>query len=229
MNDAGLLLGADIRKGEVRANPRDVAERSLVHIPIIHSQADMGGLSESIQRLKIRRLGRTGWARTVNRIEELWIRIERVIESLALPYERVRLYQDGLPVCGREAEIVEELAKAGSRNHRLLLRLRGKGATLMGTESSELLVEEYQLVQEDLAHGKSPVARRVGASRKTLRDSLLKRRDQYIGRRISDTLLMGETGIIFLGMLHSLRPWLDEDIRVLFPMRAPAERGAQQG
>lgn len=220
-------MGGDIRKGEVGANPRESAERTLIHIPIIHSQADMGGLSESIQRVKIKRLGRTGWARTVNRIEELWIRIEKVIESLALPYERVRLYQDGLPVCGREAEIVEELAKAGSRNHRLLLRLREKGATLMGTESSELLVEEYQLVQEDLAQGKSPVAMRVGASGKALRDSLLKRRDQYIGRRISDTLSMGETGIIFLGMLHSLRPWLDEDIRVLFPMHAPAERGAQ--
>jgi hypothetical protein len=220
-------MGGDIRKGEVGASPREYAERTLIHIPIIHSQADMGGLSESIQRLKIKRLGRTGWARTVNRIEELWIRIEKVIESLALPYERVRLYQDGLPVCGREAKIVEELAKAGSRNHRLLLRLREKGATLMGTESSELLVEEYQLVQEDLAPGKSPAARRVGASGKALRDSLLKRRDQYIGRRISDTLSMGETGIIFLGMLHSLRPWLDEDIRVIFPMHGPAERGAQ--
>lgn len=219
-------MGGDIRKGEVGANPRESAERILIHIPIIHSQADMGGLSESIQRVKIRRLGRTGWEQGVNRIEELWIQIEKVIESLALPYERVRLYQDGLPVCGREAEIVEELAKAGSRNHRLLLRLREKGATLMGTESSELLVEEYQLVQEDLAQGKSPVAMRMGASRKALRDSLLKRRDQYIARLISDTLSMGETGIIFLGMLHSLRPWLDEDIRVLFPMHEPAERAA---
>jgi DNA-binding response OmpR family regulator len=41
-----------------------------------------------------------------------------------------------LPVCGRDLEIVAELAKAGSRNHPLLLRLKGRGALLMGTESA---------------------------------------------------------------------------------------------
>ena len=184
-------------------------------------------MRESIQRLKIRTLGRTGWAQTVNRIEQLWVQIEKAIEGLALDYDRVRLYQDGLPVCGRELDIVTELAKAGSRNHRLLLRLREKGATLMGTESSELLVDEYQLVQEDFALGRSASARREEASRKALRDSLLKRRDEFIGRRIGETLLAGHTGIIFLGMLHSLRPWLDRDIRMVSPMpRRPGEWGA---
>jgi len=217
------------RKGTVGATPHEAAERTLLHIPIIHSQADMGGLSESIQRMKIRRLGRTGWERTVNRIEELWVQIEQVIDSLALAYERVRLYQDGLPVCGREVEIVTELARAGSRNHRLLLRLREKGATMTGAESAELLVEEYQLVQEDFASSWRGVTVREEARRKALRDSLLKRRDQFIGRRISDTLLKEETGIIFLGMLHSLRPWLDKDIRVIFPIHRPLDRGAREG
>ncbi|MCJ7502091.1 MAG: hypothetical protein MUP80_03395 [Acidobacteriia bacterium] len=154
----------------------------------------------------------------MNLVDKLWARIEQAIESLILPYERVRLYQDGLPVCGREVEIITELAKAGSRNHRLLLRLREKGATIMGTESSELLVEEYQLVKEVFASGKPKVATRGEARQKALRDSLLKRRDQYIARRINDTLLAGETGLIFLGMLHSVRSWLDKDIRVVYPI-----------
>ncbi len=190
-------------------------ERTLIHVPIVHTQADMGALSESIQRLKMRKLGRKGWERNVNLVNKLWTQIEQAIQSLALSYERVRLYQDGLPVCGRELEIVTELAKAGSRNHQLLLHLREQGATIMGTESSELLVEEYQLVKELFVPGLRGVSASGEAPRRALRDSLLRRRDQYIARRISDTLLRGETGLLFLGMLHSVEPWVDKDIRVV--------------
>jgi hypothetical protein len=211
-------MGGETRTCAAGAKDPESGGRTLIYIPIIHTQADMGALSESIQRLKVKRLGRKGWERTVNLVDKLWARIEQAIESLVLPYERVRLYQDGLPICGREVAIVAELAEAGSRNHRLLLRLREKGATIMGTESSELLVEEYQLVKEVFASGKPKVATRGEARQKALRDSLLKRRDQYIARRINDTLLAGETGLIFLGMLHSVRSWLDKDIRVVYPI-----------
>ncbi|MBZ5544699.1 MAG: hypothetical protein LAO07_13625 [Acidobacteriia bacterium] len=206
------------RKGTAGAHDPESGERTLFYIPIIHTQADMGALSEPIRRVKVKRLGRKGWERNVSLVDKLWDQIEQAIEGLVLAYERVRVYQDGLPVCGREFEIVTELAKAGSRNHRLLLHLREKGATIMGTESSELLVEEYQLVKEALATGEPPLATRGEARRKALRDSLLKRRDQYIARRVNGTLGMGETGLIFLGMLHSLGSWLDKDIRVVYPI-----------
>jgi hypothetical protein len=203
-------------------------ERTLIYIPIIHTQADMGALSPAIQRLKVKELGRKGWERNVKLVNKLWAQIEQSIESLALPYQRVRLYQDGLPVCGREVEIVKELAKAGSRNHGLLGRLSEKGATLMGTESSELLVEEYELFKEDFASGKGELARGEEPRRKALRDSLLKRRDEYIARRINETLRAGETGLIFLGMLHSLGSWLDKDIRVVYLMHPPSGRGEKE-
>ncbi len=201
------------------ARNSETGERTLIYIPIIHTQADMGALSEPIHRLKVARLGRIGWERNVDLVDKLWTRIEHTIESLVLPYEQVRLFQDGLPVCGREVEIVTELAKAGSRNHRLLLRLREKGATIMGTESSELLVEEYQLVKEDFASGRPEVVTRREPGRKSLRDSLLKRRDEYIASPTGGTLLKGETGLIFLGVLHSLGPCLDQDIRVVYPIQ----------
>lgn len=221
-------MGGQTGKGAAGAKDPKSGERTLIYIPIIHTQADMGALSEPIQRLKVKRLGRKGWERNVSLVDKLWDRIEQAIESLVLPYEWVRIYQDGLPVCGREVEIVAELAKAGSRNHRLLLRLREKGATIMGTESSELLVEEYQLVKEALASGKPEVATHGEARRKALRDSLLRRRDQYIARRVNETLLTGETGLIFLGMLHSLDPWLDKDIRVVYPIHQPLNRGGRK-
>src|SRR5208283_4021143 len=76
-------------------NPES-SERTLIYIPIIHTQADMGALSEAIQRLKVKKLGHKGWERNVNLVNKLWAQIEIAIESLALPYDRVRLYQDGL-------------------------------------------------------------------------------------------------------------------------------------
>jgi len=97
----------------------------------------------------------------------------------------------------------------------------------MGTESSELLVDEYQLVKGVFVSGKPEAAGRGEASQKALRDSLLKRRDQYIAHRIDDTLQKGETGLIFLGMLHCLGPWLAKDIRVVYPIRPPQTRGVK--
>jgi hypothetical protein len=151
-------------------------------------------------------------------VNNFWTEIERATENLAPPYERVRIYQDGLPVCGRELEIVTDLAQAGSRNHQLLLKLKQKGAVLMGTEAAELLVEEYQLVKQVFAEEMSRGSARQAAQGKTLQDSLLQRRDRFIGRRISQTLLSGETGLLFVGMLHCVEPWLDQDIQVLRPV-----------
>ena len=38
-------------------------------------------------------------------VDKFWKQIEETIDSLRLPYERVRVYQDGLPVCGKELEL----------------------------------------------------------------------------------------------------------------------------
>src|SRR3990167_5525794 len=122
--------------------------RTLIYIPIIHTQADMGALAGAIRRLAIEKLGHREWERSVRAIDQLWTIIHETIEKLDLLYPRVRLYQDGLPNCGREVQIVTDLANAGSPNHQLLLYLMEKGATLMGTESADFLLEEYQLVQQ---------------------------------------------------------------------------------
>ncbi len=195
--------------------------RSLVYIPIIHSQADMGDLSTSIKESLYRQRGEKAWKRKEMLIEQIWMDIEKAIDRLDLPFEKVRLYQDGLPICGREQEIVAELAKAGSRNCELLLRLTEKGALLMGTESSELLVEEYQLFKNLLDHTASGRAIRLTPAQKELGDSLLLARDRFIADRINETLLPGETGILFLGMLHKLEGFFERDIRLVFPVQLP--------
>ena len=205
--------------------PRPV--RILIYIPIIHGQADMGALGESVRQVKVRKLGRRGWEQNLNLIGRMWTEIEQALERWTVSCERVRVYQDGLPDCGRELEIVTELAKAGSRNHQLLLRLKEKGATIMGTESSELLVEEYQLVKQALASRDPLQGARMEASQKALSVSLLKRRDQYIADRINRTLYPGETGILFLGMLHAVAHLLPRDIHVIYPIHRPLAEEAK--
>jgi hypothetical protein len=205
----------------------DAALRRLIYFPILHTQTDMGAFSESLRRATVRKLGQKGWKRQVAAVEKMWVEVERAIDHFSFSYERVRLYQDGLPVCGREADIVQDLAKAGSRNHQLLLKLMERGAAIVGTESSELLVEEYELVKQLLERGDAGEGEETQSRLRALGESLLKKRDQYIANRINTTLHAGESGILFLGMLHSLEHLLDGDIQVIYPVNKPIDQGAK--
>ena len=189
--------------------------RRLIWIPIVHSETDLGNMGERVRDLYVRKMGQARWAQHVAAIDRMWKSIRARVESLNLRYGKVRLYQDGLPVCGREAQIVEDLAKAGSANHQLLLNLMKKGAALTGTESPELLVEEYNLAREALGAPGQGEGREANGRDEALRKALLDRRDRYIADRVAQTLQPGETGLIFLGMLHSLAGRLPPDIEVI--------------
>jgi hypothetical protein len=204
--------------------------KTLIYFPVIHTQADMGALRESIKRVTLHKLGQATFKQKKVLIDRMWDKIEQVIEDLNLQFGKVRLYQDGLPVCGREVEIIKDLAEAESRNHKLLLRLMEKGAKIMGTESSELLLEEYQLIKQIMDEGGAQDLGKtiyhngiddLKTSQKALSDLLLSKRDQFIAERINSTVGAGETGILFLGMLHSVEKLLDKRIRVFYPINRP--------
>ena len=177
-------------------------------------------MSASVKRLFMRRIGPQKWKKRVETIEATWQTIQTELDGLGLNYREVRLYQDGLPNCGREIEIVEEMARTGSKNHRILLEMIEKGAVLTGTESPELLMEEYELVRKVLraleSGDKETLAERPGTDAK----ALLHKRDRYIADRIDKTLKTGETGLIFLGVLHSLEGLLCADIHITFLSKA---------
>jgi hypothetical protein len=196
-------------------------ERKLVYIPIIHTVADMGTLGASIRGMKLSALGRQGLTRNAAVVEKMWEEIESVAANLPATPGTMRVYQDGLPVCGHEREIVSELAGAGNRNHALLLKLQARGAILMGTESPELLVEEYRLATAAFAPGATI---RTEIRQKQLRDTLLEKRDRYIADRIDGTLGAGESGVLFMGMLHEVARYLDSDIDVVYPLGPPRVR-----
>src|ERR1017187_9789879 len=186
--------GRALRPQEMKNSLVGSGTRKLVYLPIIHTAADMGTLGASIRGRKLSTLGRQGLKVNAAVVDKIWEEMERVVSNLPVPPGTIRVYQDGLPVCGHEQEIITKLAGAGHRNHRLLLKLQVRGAMLMGTESPELLVEEYQLASAAFAPGASG---RTDPGQKQLRDMLLEKRDRYIGDRINRTLGAGESRILF--------------------------------
>lgn len=187
----------------------------LVWIPIVHTREDMGQLQRHVEEAYIRRHGRKRWDAQRRSVEALWGEIRRQVEALRLDYGRVRLYQDGLPICGHELEIVRELAEQGSLNHRLLVDLIARGARLMGTESPRLLLDEYQLNRRLLGVDQHvPTAKPQVEAIREEAGRLLENRDRFIAARIAETLEPGDCGLVFLGMLHSLEGRLPPGIRL---------------
>ncbi len=181
--------------------------RILIVIPIIHTEQDMGSLLEQTKQAYVTRYGHEKWAEHLKSIDQVWNGIRQMIAALKLPYASVRLYQDGLPLCGKEADIVKEVAARGSQNHQLLVELMAQGAQLMGTEDPSLLLQEYQFHQGALGGGKQGHENQQEQSR-----GLLAQRDRFIAGRINATLPDGEIGLLFVGMAHSVEPLLDGDI-----------------
>jgi len=211
---SGLAQAKEQLREETSPEKRAQEVRLLISIPIIHSEQDMGSLLSKLKREYVQRYGAEKWAKHVKTVDELWTAIAKAIESLDLSYGSVlRIYQDGLPECGREVDIVKEVAAQGSRNYQLLLELVNRGAKLMGTENPELLVKEYRLHKEALtaAPREGDVAARQRQEQSRL---LLAERDRHIAARINSTLLPGEIGLLFLGLAHSVEPLLDPDVLV---------------
>ena len=74
------------------------------------------------------------------------------------------------------------------------------GATLVGTESPALLLDEYKLLQ-------SPERTEAQAS------ALLEARDRFIAGQIDATLGEDKDGILFIGALHKVAKFLPRRIK----------------
>jgi hypothetical protein len=190
--------------------------RRLIYVPIVHTMVDMGSTAETLRQESIRRFGAERWAESRRVIDEVWEGIRAKLLGLKLSWERVRIYQDGLPVSGRELEIARDVAAQGSKNYQIVIELVQRGATLMGTESPELLTQEYTHITR-IAETQTD-AEREEATRSYATESaeILRARDAFIVLRIAETLEEGEVGLLFLGMMHEVDRLLPEGIQVEF-------------
>jgi hypothetical protein len=190
--------------------------RQVIYVPVIHSEADMGSVAAPLKKEFTDRFGMYGWKEHVKAVNEMWEGIRKRLFSLQLDYSKVRVYQDGLPRCGREMEIVRDVAAQGSQNHLLVLSLVERGAFLEGTEDVKLLLEEYRYIQAISNEPNPAKKRRKAKSLNARRKRLLHQRDRSMAQRIDETLREGETGILFAGISHRIDKYLPKDINVSY-------------
>ena len=204
----------------------------------------MGSMYGTLKDEYIRRFGTQKWEDHSRIIEDFWHGIRNKVFDLDLDYPYTRLYQDGLPVCGKEMDLVQELVKMGSKNHQILMELIQLGAKLEGTEDPKLLLEEYDYLKNASADLDKPEVNPVrkdgaltspsmarlsnGVKRRyqRLAKSILQKRDSYIAQRIDETLREGETGLLFIGITHRVNEKLPEDIKTDYLIyRLPFKEG----
>jgi hypothetical protein len=197
--------------------------RRLKYVPIIHTGVEMGSMHGTLKAEYIRKFGTQKWEEHNRIIEDFWQGIRKKIFDLKLDYQETRLYQDGLPVCGKEIAIVQELVKIGSHNHQILMELIRLGAKLEGTEDTNLLLEEYAYLKDTSAHLDDPQAKK---KYQRLARSLLQKRDSFIRQRIDKTLQEGESGLLFIGISHRVNEKLPKDIEIEYVIyRLPFREG----
>jgi hypothetical protein len=189
--------------------------RRLIQIRIVHAPSDMGSMKEGLEKESVAKVGRKRWEENLRKIDTFWDEVEKEIEDLRLDYTKVRIFQDGLPTGGELGErIVRETAEKGSRNYQIVMKLMESGATIEATESTQLLLKEYEFIKAMVS---APTEdERLDAIHRydQVKDDLISERDTFIARAIDDALKDGEIGILFIGAAHNVLPKLPKDIQV---------------
>lgn len=180
--------------------------RILYYVPIIHAASDQGSFGQAIVNARTQRLGQSISARMEQKTHMQWKEIIRKVQE-ALPDPRdVFVYQDSLCI-----ELKEEVIRAlrartdfESPNDRLLKELMDKGAIIEGTECLKL-VGEFIGIFKEIARAITPLEQnRIFVRHESRILELLKARDEFIAKRIHDTLPEDKKGILFLGRNHDV-------------------------
>ena len=203
--------------------------RQLIYVPVIHSEADMGSMAEPLKKEFTEQFGVHVWKEHGKAVDEMWEGIAKKLNGTAFNVSQVRIYQDGLPICGREMDIVRDVAAQGSQNHRLVLSLVERGARLEGSEDAKLLLKECHYIKAITNEPDPKRKLRKAWWLRWPRKWLLTQRDRFMARRIAQTLQDGETGILFAGMTHRIDKYLPKDIKVTYLIsRLPFKRLRQK-
>jgi hypothetical protein len=187
--------------------------RMLIYVPIIHTSADLGSIAEDVTKRGIKSLGEEIWTKHRKTVEGFWNAISDYFDSLDV--KGMRIYQDGMVGEGEVGKkIVEDTAKAGSKNYQLVAKLLERGAVLVKTEDFKLVKQEYDRLLA-IVRAKSTIRKVMAFLKyKLIKTMLLNKRDVFIAKRIDETLRLGEKGILFIGAFHKIKNRLPENIQV---------------
>ena len=187
--------------------------RTLIYVPVIHTSADLGSIAEHVAKRGITDLGQELWEKHRRTVESFWNVVSDYFDSVDV--RGVKIYQDGM-VAENEVgkKIVEDTAKAGSKNYQLILRLLERGAVLVKTEDFSLVKKEYDRLQA-ITRAVSITQKLMSFARyKLVKTVLLNKRDVFIAERIDQTLKAGEKGILFIGAFHNIKKRLSKIMQV---------------
>ena len=187
--------------------------RTLLYVPIIHTSADLGSLAKDVERRGLDKFGENMWRDHLRTIDGLWDALFLYFDSIDVSGAKV--FQDGMVADGALGlKIVQEGEKAGSKNHRLVSKLLQRGAILMRTEDFSLVKKERDRLLK-MVRAKTTAEKLSGLIiYKFTKKTLLRQRDASIARRIDKALAEGETGILFIGAYHRIKPRLARDIKI---------------
>ncbi|MBU2574042.1 MAG: hypothetical protein KKH28_08215 [Elusimicrobia bacterium] len=188
--------------------------KTLLYVPIIHTRADLGSLAKAVAKRGIDAIGAEFWEKHTATVEKFWDVLSD--HFAAIDAAGMKVYQDGMPADGElGAKIVEESVKSGSRNYELVAGLLKRGAVLIKTEDFGLVKQEMDRLVA-LTRSKSFFQKLAAYVKyKWVKDKLLAKRDDFIAKRINETLGAGRTGILFIGAGHNIKKRLSPEIRVI--------------
>ncbi len=187
--------------------------RTLIYVPVIHTSADLGSIAKEVAKRGIRDLGQELWEKHRRTVEGFWDVVSDYFDSIDV--KDMKIYQDGM-VAEDEVgkKIVEDTAKAGSKNYQLILKLLDRGAVLVKTEDFKLVKKEYDRLLS-ITQAKSITQKIIAFIKyKLVKTVLLNRRDTFIAKRIDQTLKNGEKAILFVGAFHNIKKRLPKDILI---------------
>lgn len=187
--------------------------RALIYVPIIHTSADLGSMANDIAKKGITNLGEEIWTKHRKTVEGFWDAISDYFNSVDV--KGMKIYQDGM--VGEDEvgkKIVEDTAKAGSKNYQLVSRLLERGAVLVKTEDFKLVKQEYDRLLA-ITQAKTIMRKMIAFIKyKLVKAMLLNKRDAFIAKRIDETLRPDEKGILFIGAFHKVKKRLPKSIQV---------------
>jgi len=187
--------------------------RELLYVPVIHVDSDLGSIASEIDKRSADICGEERWERHKQSVTIFWDKIEEYFKKLDA--ENLKIYQDGLLADGELGQkIIEEGARKGSRNFRIILDLTGRGGEIRKTEDVELLKEEYNRILK-LSQTKSLRERTTAyADYKIHKDRMMGKRDRFVANTLNETLKEEERGVLFMGAFHEVLQHITKDVKV---------------
>ncbi len=181
--------------------------RTLYHVPLIHSPAELGSLKDTFLEQHIRAHGNDATQVFVQSVQAYWQEVLRRLEEhgffQAETAKDLHVFVDSMPDTteAMKHNILNALAAKDLPLYSIVKKIRDCGAHVHGTEGMGLLLREWACWQQYVETGRAPDPKEQAA--------LLRLRDTYIAQRIDASLPQDGTGLLFLGQLHDIRGALE--------------------